>query len=26
VAPLIDDLIRDGRQLDDLDPRTVSSG
>ena len=24
VAPLIDDLIRDGRQLDDLDVRTVS--
>jgi 3-hydroxyacyl-CoA dehydrogenase len=24
VAPLIDDLIRDGRHLDDLDPRTVS--
>lgn len=24
VAPLIDDLIRDGRTLDDLDPRTVS--
>ena len=26
VAPLIDDLIRDGRHLDDLDPRSVSSG
>ncbi|MFN7267987.1 MAG: 3-hydroxyacyl-CoA dehydrogenase, partial [Cereibacter sp.] len=26
VAPLIDDLIRDGRHLDDLDMRAVSSG
>jgi hypothetical protein len=26
VAPVIDDLIRDGRRLDDLDARAVSSG